>query len=184
VQAAASDWRLHGKLARQGATIVMVCRDAERGEAARKDVAAVATGLPPAVFLADLLSQQEIRYRAGAIKNAYARIDVLVNNAGAVFARRELSVDGIEKTFAVNHLAPFLLTNLLLDRVRAAGHTRHGYRAQAVERERIPVPRKRDGNWAGGNRRIELLSYFAAAWVGAASAGKLASSACSVLMVE
>jgi NAD(P)-dependent dehydrogenase (short-subunit alcohol dehydrogenase family) len=108
------------ELARLGAAIVMVCRDAERGEAARREVAAVATGPQPVVFLADLLSQREIRSLAEAIKNAYARIDVLLNNAGAVFARRELTTDGIEKTFAVNHLAPFLLTNLLLDRIRAA----------------------------------------------------------------
>jgi NAD(P)-dependent dehydrogenase (short-subunit alcohol dehydrogenase family) len=108
------------ELARRGAAIVMVCRDAERAEAARRDVAALATGQQPTVFLADLLSQREIRSLAEAIKNTYAQIDVLVNNAGAVFARRELTTDGIEKTFAVNHLAPFLLTNLLLDRVRAA----------------------------------------------------------------
>ena len=67
-----------------------------------------------------MLSQREIRSLAEAIKNTYSQIDVLVNNAGAVFARRELTAEGIEKTFAVNHLAPFLLTNLLLDRVRAA----------------------------------------------------------------
>jgi len=108
------------ELALQGAAIVMVCRDQARGEAARQDVAAVATGLPPAMFQADLLSQRQIRRLAGAINDAYPRIDVLVNNAGAVFARRELTADGIEKTFAVNHLAPFLLTNLLLDRIRAA----------------------------------------------------------------
>jgi len=108
------------ELARQGAVIVMVCRDTERAEAARRDVAAAATGQQPTVFLADLLSQREIRGLAEAIKKTYAQIDVLINNAGAVFARREVTVDGIEKTFAVNHLAPFLLTSLLLDRVRAA----------------------------------------------------------------
>jgi retinol dehydrogenase 14 len=108
------------ELARRGASIAMVCRDRERAEAARRDVAAAATGQQPTVFLADLLSQREIRSLAEAIKNAYAQIDVLINNAGAVFARLELTTDAIEKTFAVNHLAPFLLTNLLLDRVRAA----------------------------------------------------------------
>lgn len=108
------------ELARQGALVVMVCRDAERAEAARRDVAALASGRSPTVFLADLLSQREIRRLAEAINKTYAQIDVLINNAGAVFARRELTVDGIEKTFAVNHLAPFLLTNLLLDNIRAA----------------------------------------------------------------
>ena len=108
------------ELARQGALVAMVCRDAERAEAARREVAAVATGRAPTVFLGDLSSQHEIRRLAAEIKKNHARIDVLINNAGAVFARRELSVDGIEKTFAVNHVAPFLLTNLLLDNVRAA----------------------------------------------------------------
>jgi len=108
------------ELARQGAEIAMVCRDAERAEAARRDVAAAATGPGPRVFLADLSVQRDIRQLAAAIGAAYARIDVLINNAGALFARRELTADGIEKTFAVNHLAPFLLTNLLLDRIRAA----------------------------------------------------------------
>lgn len=109
------------ELARQGALTIMVCRDADRAEAARKDVAEAATGRAPTVFLADLSSQREIRRLADDINAKYAKIDVLINNAGAVFARRELTVDGIEKTFAVNHLAPFLLTNLLLDNIRAAG---------------------------------------------------------------
>ena len=108
------------ELARQGALIVMVCRDAERAEAARKEVATAATGQQPNVLLADLLSQREIRRLAAEIKRTHPQIDVLINNAGAMYARRELSVDGIEKTFAVNHLAPFLLTNLLLDNIRAA----------------------------------------------------------------
>ena len=108
------------QLARQGAEIAMVCRDPKRAEAAREDVAASATGAQPRVFLADLSAQRDIRHLATAIKSRYSHIDVLINNAGAVFARRELTVDGIEKTFAVNHLAPFLLTNLLLDNVRAA----------------------------------------------------------------
>jgi NAD(P)-dependent dehydrogenase (short-subunit alcohol dehydrogenase family) len=108
------------ELARQGAKIVMVCRDAERAGAAREDIAAAATGQQPTVLLADLLSQREIRNLADAIKKDHAKIDVLINNAGALFRRRELTGEGIEKTFAVNHLAPFLLTNLLLDRIRAA----------------------------------------------------------------
>jgi NAD(P)-dependent dehydrogenase (short-subunit alcohol dehydrogenase family) len=108
------------ELARQGAEVVMICRDAQRAEAAREDVAAVASGPQPSVVLADLSAQSEIRKAADTISKAYAEIDVLINNAGAVFSSRELTIDGIEKTFAVNHLAPFLLTNLLLDNIRAA----------------------------------------------------------------
>ena len=76
------------ELARQGARIVMVCRDAERAGAAREDIAAAATGQQPTVLLADLLSQREIRNLANAIKKDYAKIDVLINNAGALFRRR------------------------------------------------------------------------------------------------
>jgi NAD(P)-dependent dehydrogenase (short-subunit alcohol dehydrogenase family) len=67
--------------------------------------------------LADLASQSSVRRLAGALLDRYPRIDVLVNNAGAMFATRRLSVDGIELTWALNHLAPFLLTNLLLERL-------------------------------------------------------------------
>jgi NAD(P)-dependent dehydrogenase (short-subunit alcohol dehydrogenase family) len=108
------------KLGELGATIVMLCRDADRGQAARRAITKVATGAAPALFLADLSSQAEIRAVADKIGEKFQRIDVLLNNAGAMFARRELTVDGIEKTLAVNHLAPFLLTNLLLPWVQAA----------------------------------------------------------------
>ena len=108
------------QLAEAGAEIVMVCRDAQRGEDARARIAASATGPPPQLFVADLSSQEQIRDLARDIHSAYDRIDVLLNNAGGVFAKRELTADGIEKTFATNHLAPFLLTNLLLDLVKAA----------------------------------------------------------------
>jgi len=107
-------------LAEAGAEIVMVCRDAGRGEGARARIAESATGPPPELFVADLSSQEEIRDLARDIRFAYDQIDVLLNNAGGVFAKRELTADGIEKTFATNQLAPFLLTNLLLDLVKAA----------------------------------------------------------------
>ena len=107
-------------LAEAGAEIVMVCRDARRGEEAQARIAERATGPPPQLFIADLSSQEEIRDLARDIHLAHDQIDVLLNNAGGVFAKRELTADGIEKTFATNHLAPFLLTNLLLDLVKAA----------------------------------------------------------------
>lgn len=109
----------HG-LARLGAAVVMVCRDVARGTAARNAVAEVATGQGPTLLVADLSSQTAIRALTAEVRTRFARLDVLINNAGVIFAHRELTADGIEKTFAVNHLAPFLLTNLLLDVVRAA----------------------------------------------------------------
>ena len=107
-------------LAELGAAIIMVCRDPDRGRAARDAVATVATGPAPTLLVADLSSQGAIHALADEVRARFARIDVLLNNAGAMFARRELTTDGIEKTFGVNHLAPFLLTRLLLDRVHAA----------------------------------------------------------------
>jgi NAD(P)-dependent dehydrogenase (short-subunit alcohol dehydrogenase family) len=108
------------QLAQAGAEIVMVCRDPGRGEEARARIAESATGPPPQLFIADLSSQEEIRDVARDIHFAYDRIDVLLNNAGSVFNKGERSIDGIEKTFATNHLAPFLLTNLLQDQLLAA----------------------------------------------------------------
>jgi NAD(P)-dependent dehydrogenase (short-subunit alcohol dehydrogenase family) len=75
-------------------------------------------------MLADLSSQEQIRRLADEFRVRYPRLDVLVNNAGALFLKRLESVDGIEMTFALNHLAYFLLTNLLLDRLKAAGGAR------------------------------------------------------------
>jgi NAD(P)-dependent dehydrogenase (short-subunit alcohol dehydrogenase family) len=112
------------ELARRGAELVLVARDAGRAEAT---VAAIRSAAPAAsveVMLADLSSQSEVRALAEAVRRKHARLDVLVNNAGAVFQKRQLTVDGIERTLALNHLSYFLLTNLLLDLLRASGAAR------------------------------------------------------------
>ena len=108
------------RLAELGAAVLLVCRDAARGAAARDRIAAVASGPAPTLVQADLAAQDQIRTLAEQVRTRFGRLDVLINNAGGVFDRRELTVDGIEQTFAVNHLAPFLLTNLLLSPLRAA----------------------------------------------------------------
>jgi len=107
-------------LAMRGARVIMVCRDERRGGAARDEIARVVGGEPPVLLIADLASQAAIRNLAKEVEARCERLDVLMHNAGAIFARRELTADGIEKTFALNHLAPFLLTQLLLELVRAA----------------------------------------------------------------
>lgn len=104
-------------LAKQGAQMCLVCRDAERGRAAQNAIGEVAAS-PPLLFLADLSLQHGVRELAAALHQRLPRIDVLINNAGAAFATREVTADGIERTFATNHLAPFLLTNLVLDLIR------------------------------------------------------------------
>src|SRR5207302_8658112 len=80
----------------------------------------------PAVdaFAADLSSQAEVHRLANAVLNAYPRLDVLVNNVGGFWAHRHSTADGLEHTFALNHLASFLLTNLLLDPLKASAPAR------------------------------------------------------------
>lgn len=115
-------------LAALGARIVMVCRDRARGERALEEIAAAARkgghGGSGELSIADLSSQSDVRSIAAAILAAHPRIDVLVNNAGVALKHRQLTVDGIERTFAVNYLAYFMLANLLLPGLRAAGSAR------------------------------------------------------------
>jgi NAD(P)-dependent dehydrogenase (short-subunit alcohol dehydrogenase family) len=112
------------QLARRGATVVMVCRSAERGETAQAAIQAESGSGAVDLLLADLSVQEHIRDLAEAFQAQYDRLDVLVNNAGLYLAERQESTDGIEMTFAVNHLAPFLLTNLLLDDLKASAPAR------------------------------------------------------------
>jgi NAD(P)-dependent dehydrogenase (short-subunit alcohol dehydrogenase family) len=111
-------------LAARGARVVLVARDRERGTAtmAKLKDANPATG--HSIYYGDLSSIAEMKRVGGEIAAAEPTIDVLVNNAGAVFLQRHESVDGLEMTFATNHMAYFVLTNLLLDRLRAAGRAR------------------------------------------------------------
>jgi NAD(P)-dependent dehydrogenase (short-subunit alcohol dehydrogenase family) len=105
------------ELARLGATVVPIGRDERR-------LAKVARQVGGEGLRADFASLDEVRRLAGELLARHERIDVLVNNAGAWPGRRRLSADGFELTFAVNHLAPFLLTNLLLDRLRESAPAR------------------------------------------------------------
>jgi retinol dehydrogenase 14 len=111
-------------LAAQGHHVVMVCRDHDRGQAAERLVAAHASGPTPSLLICDLASQAQVRALAQEIQQRFPTIDILVNNAGASFSERELTDDGVERTFALNVLAPFLLTNLLLDPLKATPGSR------------------------------------------------------------
>ena len=112
-------------LAARGARLAIVARSASRGrDAAARITAAGGSGARVDVLEADLSSLASVRRLAAEVLDRYARLDVLVNNAGAMFATRQLTEDGIEATWAVNHLAPFLLTTLLLDRLEASAPAR------------------------------------------------------------
>ena len=100
-----------GELGRRGADLAIVARSEERARAA---VAGFTAGARVDVLLADLSSLESVRSLASEINRRYARLEVLINNAGAIFSDRELTPEGIERTWALNHLAPFLLTCLLL----------------------------------------------------------------------
>ena len=111
-------------LAAMGARVGITGRDPARTRAAALDVAAASGHSAVDPFPADVSSQAEVRRLAGAVLAAYPRLDVLVNNAGGFWATRRVTADGLEHTFAVNHLAPFLLTSLLLDRLKASAPAR------------------------------------------------------------
>ena len=111
-------------LARLGARVGIVGRDAARGEAAAADIRSASNNPSVDVFIADLSSQAEVRRLAAEVLDAYPRLDVLVNNVGGFWAHRRVTADGLEHTFAVNHLAAFLLTNLLLERLVASAPAR------------------------------------------------------------
>ena len=110
-------------LSQAGAVTVLVCRDRARGEAARSALAGAGGGSVE-TLACDLASQAQIRALAAEFKSRYGALHVLVNNAAVVPARRTLTEDGIEMQFAVNHLAYFLLTGLLLDNLKASAPAR------------------------------------------------------------
>lgn len=111
-------------LARLGARVLLLCRDRELGEAARREIIAATGHDAVELYVADFAVQAEIRRVAAEIRAAHQRLDVLVNNAGAFFLHRTKTVDGIEATFGVNHLGPFILTNELLPLLQAAAPAR------------------------------------------------------------
>jgi len=111
-------------LARLGARVGIVGRDPERAAAAAADIRSASGNEGVDVFTADMSSQAEVRRLAAEVLDTYPRLDVLVNNVGGFWAHRHVTADGLEHTFAVNHLAPFLLTNLLLERLEASAPAR------------------------------------------------------------
>ena len=111
-------------LAGMGATVVMVCRDSGRGEAARREVQERSGSGDVELLVADLSSQQSIRNLVSEFAASHDRLHVLVNNAGITQPRRIETADGLESVFATNHLGPFLLTNLLLPLLTASAPSR------------------------------------------------------------
>lgn len=121
-------------LARLGATVIMLCRNIDRGTAARDRVRTETGNAHVSLVVADLASLDQVRRAAAELALAHEQLHVLVNNAGIQARRRRVTVDGFEETFAVNHLAPFLLTSLLAPLLRAGAPARVITVASQVER--------------------------------------------------
>jgi retinol dehydrogenase-14 len=111
-------------LAKMGATVVMVCRDASKGQAALADIRQKSGSNLVDLLLADLSSQAEIHRLASEYRSKYQHLHVLINNAGVYYTKRHVTVDGLEAMFAVNYIARFLLTNLLLDIIKSSAPAR------------------------------------------------------------
>jgi len=143
-------------LAGRGATVILVCRDAKRGNDAASEIAARTGNDNLELLCADMSSMQNIRQLAAEFKERHNRLDVLVNNAATVTHERRETVDGFERQLAVNYLAPFLLTHLLLDRLILAGDGRIiNVSSRAHWRGRI---RFDDINWSRGYGRWSAYS--------------------------
>lgn len=111
-------------LAQRGATVVLVARSEARAQSTRTQVVQQTGNAKVEYLLADLSVQAQVRQVAQAFKQRYTRLHVLVNDAGAMFWSRRETADGLEMTFALNHLAPFLLTNLVLDTLKTSAPAR------------------------------------------------------------
>ena len=112
------------RLARQGARLLLVARDPRRAERVLARLRGAAPAAGHGVYEADLSRVSEMKRVGAEIAKAEPRIDILINNAGAFFSARRLTEDGLERTFALNHMAYFVLTCTLIDRLKAAAPSR------------------------------------------------------------
>ena len=146
------------RLAADGATTVIVARDATKGEATAREITEATGNDRLQVLVADLSSQASIRALVEAFRVDHDRLDVLINCAGAFFRKRHVTADGLEMTFALNHLAYFLLTNLLLDQLRRT-------RSARVLNISAPATTKIDFDDLQAERRYRSLTVFGASKV-------------------
>jgi len=151
--------------AKLGATVIVAGRDEERCQRTVTHIQRETQNFHVDYLLADLSVQAQVRQLAADFKARYERLDVLVNNAGAIFLRRQVSADGIEMTFAVNHLAYFLLTELLLDPLKASAPARvvnvasNSHRGKHLDFNNLELKRGYWANTAYGRSKLCNL-YF------------------------
>lgn len=149
------------RLAEQGARIVIVARDRRRAEATLRDLRTANSSQAHGAFYADLSRLGEMKRVAAEIAAAEPRIDVLMNNAGLIAARNRRTEDGLELMFATNHMSYFVLTNLLIERLRAAGGARIVSTAsEAHRRARLDFRRLQDQKGARGYGTTKLCNIL------------------------
>lgn len=152
-------------LAELEATIVMICRDQKRGQAALEEIKDKSGNSNIDLLIADLSSQQQIRKVVEEFKDKYTNLHILINNAGVVLPKRELTVDGFEYQFAVNYLAPFLLTNLLLDVLKASVPARiinvasYAHKLGSLDFEDLQCEKKYGPFRAYGQSKLALIMF-------------------------
>ncbi len=152
-------------VAKIGATIVMVVRDQQRGEKARAEIVDKTGNKSIDVMLCDLSSMDSIVHFAESFRRKYNRLDVLLNNAGAVLNKREITAEGFERNLAVNYLGSFLLTHKLLDVLRVSAPSRiinvssglHG--SDRVDLTDLQSERNYKGMRAYGNAKLMLIMF-------------------------
>jgi NAD(P)-dependent dehydrogenase (short-subunit alcohol dehydrogenase family) len=153
------------ELARQGMDILMVCRNAAKGEPARQDVLAASRTKKVDLLLGDLADFGSVRKLAAEVQGRYGHLDVLVNNAGLMLDHYSTTPQGIETTFATNHLGPFLLTNLLLDLLRKGREPRivhvssEAHRFARFQPNDLVAPKKYSSVVAYGNSKLANILF-------------------------
>ena len=152
-------------LAKKGATVVMVARNKERGEAARSEIIRESQNASVDLLLADLSSLESVRQLAAEFQRKYSRLHVLINNAGLFNQRRHVTMDGYENTFATNYLAPFLLTNLQLDLLKASAPSRIinvssvGHYSRHINFDDLNLEKEYGGWKAYGQSKLALVLF-------------------------
>jgi NAD(P)-dependent dehydrogenase (short-subunit alcohol dehydrogenase family) len=153
------------ELARPGHHILVHGRNPARGQQAVQEISRATGNSRVELLLADLTSLAAVRALAAQVTSKYPRLDILINNAGVFMPRRTLTSDGFEVTFAVNHLAHFLLTNLLLDLLKASApariiHVSSGtHRSGRVEWDNLMGERRYDGYAAYANSKLANVLF-------------------------
>lgn len=158
-------------LAGMGATVAIVGHHAARAQGAAARIQRETGAASVQALVADLSSLEQVRSLAEQVQQRYPRLDVLLNNAGGVFMGRQTTVDGYERTFAINHLAPFLLTNLLLDRLKADAPARiitvssMAHQGQRIHLDDLNQKRRGYSAWRayGESKLANLLFTYALA---------------------